>query len=59
MFELYEYGGGRFAIGFKDGVIAPAAAKLKSVSIPINIWLDGNETAKPNTTVNVKINIAK
>ena len=59
MFELYEYGGGRFAIGFKDGVIAPSAAKLRSVSIPINIWLDGNETAKPNTTVTVKINIAK
>ena len=59
MFELYEYGGGRFAIGFKDGVIAPSAAKLRSVSIPINIWLDGNETAKPNTTVTVRINIAK
>ena len=59
MFELYEYGGGRFAIGFKDGVIAPSAAKLRSVSIPINIWLNGNETAKPNTTVTVRINIAK
>ncbi len=59
MFELYEYGGGRFAIGFKDGVIAPAAAKLKSVSIPINIWLDGSETAKPNAAVTIKINIAK
>ena len=59
MFELYEYGGGRFAIGFKDGVIATSAAKLRGVSIPINIWLDGNETAKPNTTVTVRINIAK
>ena len=59
MFELYEYSGGRFAIGFKDGVIAPSAAKLRSVSIPINIWIDGNETAKPNTTVTVRINIAK
>ena len=59
MFELYEYGGGRFAIGFKDGVIAPAAAKLRSVSIPINIWLDGSETAKPNAAVTIKINIAK
>ncbi len=59
MFELYEYGGGRFAIGFRDGVIAPATAKLKSVSIPINIWLDGSETAKPDAAVTIRINIAK
>jgi hypothetical protein len=59
MFELYDYGNGQYAIGFKDNTVTAAAAKLKIVSIPINIRHKGNNTAKPDATVTLKVTIVK
>ena len=59
MFELYNYGSGQYAIGFKGDPNETGAAKLTSASITLNIWHDGNETAKPDSTVTVKVTLVK
>ncbi len=59
MFELYDYGNRQYAIGFKGNTVTAAAAKLKSASIPINIWHTGNNTNKPDATVTLKVTIVK
>ena len=53
-FEIFDYGNGRYAIGFKDSEIP---AKITGVNLPLEVWLDGNGTAKANASVNVKISI--
>ena len=55
-FELFDYGNGQYAIGFKDGKVP---AKLTSANIALNIWLEGNETTKANASVKVKLNIIR
>jgi hypothetical protein len=59
MFELYNYGSGQYAIGFKGDPNETGAAKLTSASITLNVWHDGNETAKPDSTVTVKVTLVK
>ena len=59
MFELYNYGNGQFAIGFKDNKVSAAAAKLKSATVTLNVWHTGNNTAKPDSTVSVKVTLVK
>lgn len=54
MFELFDYGNGQFAIGYKDGVVP---ANLKSVNLTLDVFLEGNETAKANASVKVKMSI--
>ena len=58
-FELHNYGNGQFAIGFKDNKIDPAAAKLKTATVTLNIWHEGNTTEKADSTVSLKITIVK
>ena len=55
-FELFDYGNGQYAIGFKDGTVP---AKLTSANIALNVWLEGNETAKANASVKVKVSIIR
>ena len=72
MFEIIPYGDGLFAIGFKDGtvdksLIAAGKATSKTVTVSLNVFMEGNattdpiisKTAKANTTVNVKLTIVK
>ena len=59
MFELYNYGSGQYAIGFKGDPNETGAAKLTSASITLNVWHDGNETTKPDSTVTVKVTLVK
>ena len=72
MFEIIPYGDGMFAIGFKDGkvdksLIATGKATGKTVTVSLNVIVDGNATTDPtisktpkvNTTVNVKLTIMK
>lgn len=56
VFEVFDYGNGQFAIGFKDGMVP---AKLTSVNLSLNVWLEGNETTKANTTLKLKVTIVK
>ena len=57
-FEVYDYGSGQFAIGFKDGQVD---SKLlgKTVTLTLNVTLDGNESGKINTTVKLKLTVIK
>ena len=58
IFEIYSYGDGAFAIGFKDGMV-PESLVGKTVTLNLNVYLDGNRTAKVNTTVKLKLTICK
>ncbi len=55
-FEIIDYKNGQYAIGFRDGAVP---AKLTSVNLALNVWLEGNETAKANVSVKVKLNIVR
>lgn len=54
IFEIFDYGNGRFAIGFKNGQPVRSA---KPITLSLNIFLEGNTTAKPNATGKLKISI--
>ena len=55
-FEVFDYGNGQYAIGFKDGKVPN---KSTSVNLTLNVWLEGNETAKANASVKVKVSIVR
>ena len=56
LFELFDYGNGTYAIGFKDGKVDKSLIG-KTVTVNLNVFLNGNETAKVNTTVKVKLTV--
>ncbi len=62
MFEVYDYGNGQFAIGFKDSNVSEKLIGKKAslaVTLNLNVFVEGNETAKPNTTAKIKLTIVK
>ena len=58
MFELIDYGDGTYAIGFKDGKVDKSLIG-KTVTVALNVFIEGNQTAKANAAVNVKLTIVK
>ncbi len=50
---VHDYGSGQFAIGFREG----AALGTKPISVSLNVFLEGNTSAKANATVKLKITI--
>lgn len=61
-FTVYSYGNGQFAIGFAEGVVDSSLIgkkSSKSVTVALNIFLEGNETEKANTTAKIKVNVLK
>lgn len=63
LFEIRGLGDGTFLLKFKDGGQYSALAG-KSISVNLNVYLDGNQTAdtdspKANTTVKLKLTIVK
>ena len=58
LFEIIDYGNGEFAIGFKDGNVDESLIG-KSVTVTLNVFVEGNQTAKANTTAKVKLTIVK
>ena len=54
LFSLLDLGGGRYAIGYAGGLITTSKAQ----TVKLQVYLIGNETAKPNTTLSVKVNFA-
>ena len=62
MFEVIPYGDGLFAIGFKDGKVHKSLTGKsfsKSVTLTLNLTVEGNQTTKTNTTAKVKLTIVK
>lgn len=55
-FELFDYGNGQYAIGFKEGAVP---AKITSANISLNIWVEGNGSAKANASLKVKLSIVR
>ena len=56
-FEVIDYGNGQFAIGFRGGV--PESLIGKTVTLNLNIFIEGNQTEKANTPAKVKLTIVK
>ena len=56
--EVIGYGNGEFAVVFKDGKVDPGLVG-KTVTVNLNIFLEGNETTKVNTTAKLKITVVK
>ena len=56
-FEILDYENGQFAIVFSNGV--PETLIGKTVTLNLNVFLEGNPTAKANTTAKVKLTILK
>ena len=55
LFEVIDYGSGRYAIGFK----ADPALAGKTVTLNLNVFLEGNDSAKANATVKIKLTIVR
>ena len=58
LLEIHSYGNNEFAIGFKDGEVG-SQLKGKTVTVNLNIFLNGNETAKANAVLKLKVTIVK
>ena len=54
LFSLIDLGGGRYAIGYAGDLITTSKAQ----TVKLQVYLLGNETAKPNATFSVKVNFA-
>ena len=57
VFELHELGNGVYAIAFKDNTPPNPNWKYKGGTAKIQVFLEGNETAKANVTFSVKVNV--
>ncbi|MGM9660342.1 MAG: leucine-rich repeat domain-containing protein, partial [Faecousia sp.] len=53
LYKIYDYGNGEFAIGFQNNTVGT----VKSVSITLNVFFEGNGSVKPNTTATLKLSI--
>lgn len=51
LFTLYEYGGGNYALGFRDNTVQN---KTYPTCVVLNLFFDGNTSTKPNATVTLK-----
>ena len=58
VFEIYSYGNGEFALGYKNSRV-PDTLIGKTVTVNLNIFLEGNQARKANTTAALKLTILK
>lgn len=58
LFEIVDYGNGEYAIGFREGAASSVPAG-KTLTLSLNVFLSGNETAKANTTLKLKLTVVK
>ena len=54
LFQLYDYGGGTYAIGFRDN--APANLRYPA-SVTLNLFPEGSASDEPSGTVTVKLSV--
>ena len=61
MFDITDCGDGIYAITYKDGIVNPTFTQSKkavtAVTLNLNVKLEGNMSAKANTTAKIKINV--
>ena len=58
LFEIHKYGNGEFAIGFAADK-EDKSIEGKTITLNVNVFLEGNVTEKVNTTVKLKLTIVK
>ena len=54
LYEVYSYGNGEFSIGFKNDTVG---AGVKTGNVALEVYVDGNASAKSNASVTLKLNI--
>lgn len=56
-FEVFPYGNGTFAIGFKDGKV-PSHLEGKRITVNLNVWIEGNQAeVKANAAVKLAFTV--
>ena len=58
LLEIIDYGNGEYAIGFKDGKVDSSLIG-KTITVNFDIFIEGNQTTKANTTAKLKLTILK
>ena len=54
-YVLKDFGGGQYAIAFAPGKVALA----QNGTVSLQVFLEGNNSTVPNTTVSVKVSVLK
>ena len=57
-FAIDNLGNGKFAIHFANSQVSAAALKAKSMSVKLDVFLEGNKTSKANASLSLKVNLA-
>lgn len=57
LFDVIQIGINKFALKYKDDVIAAGIVPGKAVTVKVQVFLEGNGSATPNGTQNLKVNI--
>ena len=58
IFKVIEYGNGEYAIGFVEGANI-SKVQGKTINVPVNVFIEGNESTKTNATLTLKITVVK
>ena len=56
-FTLVYLGGGEYAIQYNGSLLPANVGTLKTQTVKLQVFLEGNTTEKPNATISVKVNI--
>jgi hypothetical protein len=56
-FDLVDLGGGKYAIQYNESLLPANVRALKAQTVKLQVFLEGNLTAKPNATLSVKVNL--
>ncbi len=57
-FALLDLGGGEYAIRYNESLLPANIKSLKAQTVKLQVFLEGNETAKANGTLSVKVNFS-
>ena len=57
-FSLAESGDGVYEIFYYENLLPNEIVKLKTQTVKLQVFLEGNQTAAPNVTLSIKVNLA-
>lgn len=57
LFKVTDFDGGNFKISYLNNEIPGGLGAGSKVTVKLNVFLEGNTTAKPNATISVKLTI--
>ncbi len=62
LFEIFDYGNGQFAVGFRNGIVDSSLIPktgTKSISLSLQVYLEGNTGTKSNAAVTLKFGVTQ